>query len=194
MSAPKERTHDYAISYEGDVLPNEDYDELIVSNESIVQGIANLENVLLNEALIKEAEQQAKLERERALAENALQNAGVYVTLEEHRQNQLDLVDVASDMSMYRGGEKGGYATDDFRRRYSPKTADVERGARENHKKRVNRDIPRIYMAKQLKEAGFNSYDVDDDVVQMRSQLMSRYGGPANKKARAQWRASLKKQ
>lgn len=168
----------------------EELDSHPTSDTSIIQGMANLEAWRRDNAL---AEQDAKRMREQAVADKALQNAGVYVTLEEHLQNQRDLVDIASDLSMYRGGEKGGYKKKDFQVRYEPKAGDVEAGARANHKRLVNHDLPQIYKAAELKAAGFSSYDVDDDVTQMRSQLMSRYGGPDKKNARAKWRADLKK-
>lgn len=195
MTTLKERFHDFGIDDEDEVVPLEDFssDQLPASNAFRTQGLANLEQLNREQAEIDEFELIAKRHREQVVAERALENAGVYVTLEEHRQNQLDLVDIASDISMYKGGEKGGYKTEDFQGRYTPNTAHVEKGARTNHAKVVNRKLPEIYKAKELKDAGFNDQEVDYDAkTQMRVELMAKYGGPQNKKARAAWRKDLK--
>lgn len=191
MTNLKEQFHDFAVDDEGEIVPLEDtpYDERPASNAFRTQGIANLEARNAEQSLIEEAE---KKTREEAVANAALQKAGVYVTLDERRQDLLELVDIASDLSMYRGGEKGGYQAGDFQGRYASQAAQVEAGARRNHKKRVNQDLPRIYRANELEAAGFSAEDIKDDITQMRSQLMSRYGGPENKNTRAKRRAELR--
>ena len=189
MTVLKERFSNFGVDDEGDVVPLEDFEDIPVANESIVQGMTNLENWNREQALVEEAETEARHMREQAVAEHALQNAGVYVTLEQHRRNQLELADLVSDMSMYKGGEKGGYKAQDFQERYKGKTADVESGARSNHRKIIHHDLPRIYKAKELKAAGFDAQEVDYDAkTRMRLELMERYGGPKNKKARDAWR------
>lgn len=189
----KERFSNFAVNDEGDIVPLEDIptSEYPPSNAFRAQGMANLEQLRYEQVLIDEAEYQQKLQREQAIAVAALKNAGVYISFEEHFQNQVELVKIASDISMYRGGESGGYSSKDFRSRYEPQATSIEKGARTNHMKRVSQDLPRIYKAAELESAGFSSYDIQDDLVQMRSELMSRYGGPANKKARAKRRADL---
>lgn len=186
------------VDDDGDIKPYADIapgqDSIPATNAFIAQGMANLKALRREQDIVDEGEALLRRERERAVAAKALEHAGIYVTLDEHRQNQLQLIDIASDISMYRGGEKGGYATEEFRNRYEPQAGTVVKGARANHLKRVNQDIPRIYKAAELEAAGFSAYDIQDDITQMRSELMSRYGGPANKKARAERRASLKKQ
>ena len=190
MTTLKEQFHDFAVDDEGEIVPleNTPYDERPASNAFLTQGIANLETWHAEQGMIEEAEKKA---REQAVANAALKKAGVYVALDERRQDLLELVDIASDLSMYRGGEKGGYQASDFQERYAQQAARVEAGARGNHKKRVNQDLPRIYRAKELEAAGFSAEDIKDDLTQMRSELMSRYGGPENKKNRAERRAKL---
>lgn len=185
MSHLKERSHDFGVDDEGDIVPLEDYSDMPVANESIVQGMHNLEEVRRHERMIRE-------DREDRLAAKALENAGVYVTLEEHRENQRKLVDIASDISMYKGGEKGGYQTKEFNERYKDHSPVVEGGARRRHQKIVHEELPKIYRAAELKAAGFDPVLVDYDAkTTMRSELMSRYGGPQNKRARDKWRKRL---
>jgi len=184
--------NDSYVDDKGDILPfadvASDLNSHPVSSVSIAQGMMNLEQWRKEQEVVKQGEAELRKQREAILMQTALENTGVYVTLEDHRKNQQRLADIVGDVSMYRGGEKGGYKSTDFRNRYEPHTADVERGARQNHRKLVNHDIPEIYQAKALKAAGFDEHDVEDDVNRMRVELMQKYGGPENKKARAMWR------
>jgi hypothetical protein len=194
MSTLKERhDHLYGVNDDGDVVPLEDYDldRPLTDNESIAQGTANLQNHRINEELLAEDTILAKKAREAKVAQAAMENPGVFVTYQEHMANLRMLADAMSDISMYQGGEKGGYQTQDFQERYAPRAANVEAGARVNHSKVANQVIARAYKAEELIAAGFDKQDVEDDVIAMRIQLKRKYAGPQNKKARAAWRKSL---
>lgn len=131
--------------------------------------------------------------REHAVIDAALKNAGVYVTLEQHHQDMRDLVEVVADISMYEGLEKGGKNAPSFRQRFGARADDVAAGARTQHAWAINYTLPRMYRVLELVDAGFDQAIVEHDAkTTMRSQLMSKYGGPGNEKARQAWRASLK--
>jgi hypothetical protein len=198
MTIVKEKFGTGYLDEEGDVKPyadiQTDVDAPVPDNAFITQGIGNLEAVRANAdsvALIEAiAEADARIMREQKVAEEGLRSAGVFVTLEEHRANQVKIADIASGISMYKGGEKGGFKTDDFNQRYGFAAADVVRGALVNHRKLVNRELPSVYKAYELKAVGFEADDVDHDAkTTMRSEIMSRLGGPEKKKARARHRA-----
>lgn len=192
MTTLTERSHNFGVDDEGEVVPLENYATLPVANESIVQGMTNLETRRREQAEVEAAEHEAKRAREQAVAERALQNAGVYLTFEEQRQTQLALANFVSDVSMYRGGENGGYKSRSFNQRYQEKARDVEAGARKNHRQLVNHTYPELYKAAELKAAGFDAQDVEDEANKMRAQLIKHYGGPENEKTRAKWRSQNK--
>jgi len=186
---------DAFVDDEGNVMPYanvaDDLDARPVSDASIAQGITNLDTWRREQTMVEEAEASiAKENRMRALADDALKNAGVYVTFEENRQTQRDMIEVAATIAQYEGGEKGGYQTDNFKDRYKGKSAIVEAGARANHSKLVNHTIPRLYKADELIAAGFSKEDVFDDINQMRGELKSKYGR-GKEDARAKARAEL---
>ncbi|MGB3945735.1 MAG: hypothetical protein WBK76_02750 [Candidatus Saccharimonadales bacterium] len=183
------------LSDDGDVLPLADiadtFDRPPVSGASIVQGMANLELLRADDLLNQEAELDARRMRERRVADAAMASAGAYIPLEGLTQARLDILDAISAMSMYRGGEKGGYQSADFNRRYNLSAPTVESGARKNHRKLVNHVFPELLRASQLMAAGFERYDVDDMVNSTRMELMKDYGGPGNENARRRMRAKL---
>jgi len=197
MSLKERLTPDSYLSDDGDVLPYADiegtFDRPPVSNASIVQGMRNLEEHLEEQALERQAEDDARLLRERLVAEAALATAGAYTPLGELTQTRLDILDAISGMSMYRGGENGGYQSSDFQRRYGLDAPDVENGARKNHRILVNRVFPELLRASQLVDAGFERYEVEDMVNSTRMQLMKDFGGPENENARRRMRTQLKR-
>ena len=138
-------------------------------------------------------EQEQRRQREHAIIDAALKNAGVYVTLEQRHKDMRDLVEVVADISMYKGLEKGGQHSPDFRQRYGAKAGEVAAGAHARHLWVINYTLPRLYRVSELVDAGFDRDVVEHDAkTTMRGELMSKYGGPDNKKARGAWRASLK--
>lgn len=204
MSLRERINMDTYVDDNGDVLPYADvidqFDHPPVSNESIAQGMSNLEHVRRKADYDAQNAQEAEIDgekmhkrREHAIAEAALRAAGPHELIGEHVQTQLALLDAVSDISMYRGGEKGGYKSTDFNERYGPVAPRVERGARKNHQKLVNKTFPELLKASQLIEAGFDEYDVADMVNATRIKLLREYGGPEKEKARTQLRTALKK-
>lgn len=196
--ALKERLSPTAyLDEEGDVLPfadiQDDFDRIPAANASIVQGMTNLRSVQSERRDMELAEADGRRLREHKVAQAALETAGAYIPLEQLDENRLALLDAVSDMSMYRGGEKGGYQTSDFDKRYTPRTSRVEAGARRNHQKLVNKTIPELLKASQLVEAGFSQEDVDDKINVTRMLLMREYGGPENEPARRKFRTQLKR-
>lgn len=182
---------DTYVDNEGDVKPYADVaadlDAHPPTDAFITQGMANLDAWRQEQLVVEQAERQA---REQKLADDALKNAGVYVTLEEHKQTQRNLIEVTADIAQYEGGENGGYTRKDFKDRYKSKSDSVETGARINHKKLVNQTIPELYKADELITAGFSKEDVYDDITQMRGELKSKFGR-GKKNARAKARADL---
>ncbi|MGK2896471.1 MAG: hypothetical protein ACSLEY_02630 [Candidatus Saccharimonadales bacterium] len=180
----------------GEILPfaniETEFDSVVVQNSSIIQGKYNLEEYARQERNLAVFETAERKRREQLLMEVALKNAGVYETLEEHRETQLKLAEIAAHLSMYRGGEKGGYRSRDFQERYQQKSDQVETGARKNHRRLVNQEFPKLYKADELRSIGFDEHDISDDMTQMRYQLMKQYGGSENKKARNQLRKQNK--
>lgn len=188
--------HNTFLDDEGDIRSYEDvkdeFDRRPVSNESIIQGKANLARLRELEGQIDPFEADARRQREHMLAEHALAHAGPHSVIGEHRQTGLQILDAVATMSMYAGGEKGGYKTKDFNDRYGAAAPDVEGGARKNHQKLVRKTFPELLKASQLIEAGFTQYEVDDMVDEARIKLKRKFGGPENEKARSQMRARLK--
>lgn len=188
--------NDSYVDDNGDVRPYADIaselDAHPVSDASIAQGMTNLETWRKEQSMVEEGEAALRRSREEALAAEALANAGVYETLEEHRKTQLALADVASLIAQYEGGEKGGYQTSDFQNRYKSKASRVESGARKNHKKVVNQILPKLFKADELEAIGIPRHDIDDEITQMRHKLKAEYGR-GKEKAREQWRKQNKK-
>ena len=189
-------SQDAYLDDEGDVLPfadiRADFDRMPVSNASIVQGMTNLDRVHVESRDDQLAEIDARRMREQIVADAAMNSAGAFVPIEELNDSRLALMDAVSGMSMYRGGEKGGYQSKDFNDRYTPHTPHVEAGARKNHQNLVNKTFPELLKASQLIEAGFERYDVEDMVNGTRMQLMREYGGPDNESARRKIRKRLR--
>lgn len=194
MGTLKERSVGFGVDDNGDVVPLEDYQERPVANESIVQGITNLETHRSEQEWLEQAEIEDRHMREQSIANTALASAGVYIPLSELTQTKLGILDAVSQMSMYRGGEKGGYQSKDFRSRYGESSGTVEGGARQNHLNLVNKVFPELLKASQLVEVGFEKHDVNDMVNTMRMEIMDQYGGPDKEKARKALRARLKRQ
>jgi hypothetical protein len=206
MSHPKERFHDFAVTNEGDVVPLEDYDDLPVANESITQGMDNLNHARHMHAIENsdEFKTDAKHTREQAVIDQGLQDPGVYVTLEERYQDELDLMNLVSGANM-RGGKKrgvpGGFEVahrthPEILDRYGPQLPNVAEGARRNHRRMVNRDTLDIYHAAELKEAGIgDKEEVDFDArTMMPNAYRNRYYGTKEKDdARRVRRKYLKK-
>jgi hypothetical protein len=197
MSLKERLTPDSYLSDDGDVLPFADiedaFDRPPVSNASIIQGMRNLEQHLEEQRLEQQAESDVLHMRERLVAKAAMASAGAYTPLSELTQTRLDILDAVSGMSMYRGGENGGYQSSDFQRRYGLNAPDVENGARKNHRILVNRVFPELLRASQLVSAGFERYEVEDMVNSTRMQLMKDLGGPENENARRRIRTKLKR-
>ena len=173
------------------------YDRQPITNESIIQGTINLAEANMREAEIVtfEADMRKHREhREHALAAKALAESGPHSVIGEHIQTGIQLLDAISDMSMYQGGEKGGYKSRNFKMRYEANAPDVENGARHNHQKLVRKTFPELLRASQLIEAGFTEYEVGDMVDETRIKMKRKYGGPKNEKIRNKTRASLKSQ
>lgn len=190
--------HGNLLDSEGDIRSyadfDSDFDRQPVTNESIIQGTANLARQHSLEGEMAEFEADSRRRREHALAATALAEAGPHTVIGEHVETGLQLLDAISDMSMYQGGEKGGYKTRDFKNRYEAKAPEVESGARRNHQKLVRKTFPELLKASQLIQAGFTEYEVGDMVNETRIKLKDKYGGPENEKARSKMRAKLKGQ
>lgn len=191
----KERiSPDVILDDEGDVRSPADFDdqEFPVSNNSIIQGTHNLQEVRRLEELARKdgrnarvAAALAKMDREDAVIRAGYENPGVYMTLQQLYKVRSRLAEVAGIKSMYEGGEKGGYHTRDFLERYGKDAGKVEAGARVNHKKLVNDILPELFMAQDLIDAGIDPLDVNDELVGFRYRLREQYGGPDNEANRA---------
>lgn len=189
--------HGNFLDEEGDVQSSAniegEFDRVPVANESIIQGTNNLARERLLEEEMERFETDARKSREQAIAARALAEAGPHSIVGEHLQTGLKLLDAISDMTMYTGGEKGGYKTKNFNDRYKDDAPKVESGARRNHQILVNKTFPELLKASQLIDAGFADYEVADMVNEARMEMKHKFGGPENEKTRSQMRASLKK-
>ncbi|MBC7512280.1 hypothetical protein H7142_01290 [Candidatus Saccharibacteria bacterium] len=190
--------HDTVFDDEGDIGIyadfESDYDRQPITNESIIQGTINLAELNTREDEIATFEADMRKSREHALAAKALAESGPHSIIGEHIKTGILLLDAISDMSMYKGGEKGGYKSRNFKKRYEENAPDVESGARHNHQKLVRKTFPELLKASQLIEAGFTEYEVGDMVHETRIKMKRKYGGPKNEKIRNKTRASLKGQ
>lgn len=191
MTNITERTRHFAVADDGDIVSVHDYDELPTHNESIIQGTDNLASELAYESAMEAFEAQNKKDRERKIAEVALAQAGPHDIIGEHREVQRAIVDAVAEMSMYQGGEKGGYDTEAFQHRYKAKAGEVISGAKKNHLRLVNEVFPALLKSTQLVEAGFDKVDVDDMVNATRYKAKQEFGGPENKKKRTAMRKQL---
>lgn len=196
----------------GDVMPYadiaDDMDSVPTSNSSIVQGTANLEAVnraaQRNARREQEAEADAKNARESAVIAQGLENPGVYVTMEQRYQDELDLMNLVSGANQ-RGGKDprigGGFEVahrthPEILDRYQSQLPSVAEGARRNHRRMVNRDSLDVYHAKELIEAGIGHKDeiiFDARTVTLNAYRNRYYGSDEKDKARQARRRFLNK-
>lgn len=162
---------------DGEVKNAADYelDGPTVTNTSLAQGTANLEAMRKHERL---AQEDAHLEAIRD------KNPGVYVTLEQHYQDTLDLVDAISLMSIYKGLKAGGSLDPEFQKRYGEQTPHVIAGAEVNHRKLVDEVIPDIYHQSEFDQDVFDPIDVADDITLFRMEAVKKFGGLDKEKAK----------
>ena len=140
-----------------------------------------------------------KRAREKQLDEDAYwdgirsPDVGPHVSLERYYQDQLDLLDFVSGSLMRRGFKKAAPVDKTIQDRYGEDLPRVEAGAERNHKRSVHTELPRIYHADELIQAGFDADDVMFNAkTEMRVQAQQKYGGPQNKNKRAARRKELK--
>lgn len=180
----------------GEVLPyadvREDLDSTPPSDSSIVQGMFNLENSRKDTARLerfeKVAQVIARIAREQAVIDEGLQNPGVYTTLEQRFQNELDLMNIVAGANQ-RGGKvrsrPGGFEVahrtkQRIKDTYGDDLPQVAAGARRNHKRMENDDPLDVYQAQELIDAGIGDKDeiIFDARTQMKNEMRSRFYDP----------------
>ncbi|GEM_PF-1934877 len=206
MNHLNERFHNFGVNDEGDVVPVEDYTDLPVANESIVQGMDNLAHARRMRDIENSDEFQAdaKHAREQSVIDEGMRDPGVYVTLEQRYQDELDLMNLVSGANM-RGGKKrgvpGGFEVahrthPEILDRYGPQLPNVAEGARRNHRRMVNRDSLDIYHAKELIEAGIGDkeeVEFDARTMMLNAYRNRYYGTPEKDRLRQARRRFLRK-
>lgn len=195
-----ERVTGYGVNDEGDVVLLEDFDagevHTFPHNEfRVSHGEARDIDA---EAAKFDAQMLAqRRERERLIAQEAFANIpenAVFVTLEQHYRDQLDLLDAVMLAESKGGFKKGGQYTKEAKKRYDSNLPNVVAGSEVNHKRIVHHDFMDVYHAKELIDAGIEDKAVieHDAKTTVPSEVRSRLGGEQNKTKRRNYRKYLK--
>lgn len=182
------------VDEDGDIRFSQDVtvDCIPDSNESIIQGMFSIGGHQSEQDFVDEGEEWLRDLRMQEIASKALENAGVYVTLDEHKEHLRQVLYIASYLSMYQGGENGGYNTSEFKNRYKEKAPVVEARTRERHKYIIHTLLPKIYKVEEFVQAGYDREEIEWNAkTEMRLEIMAKLGGPENAKARADMRKRL---
>jgi hypothetical protein len=196
MSLKRRLDHNSYTDETGEVLPyadiQEDLDSTPPSDSSIAQGMFNLETSRKTEAQLerfeKVAQATARIAREQAVIDEGLQNPGVYTTLEQRFQNELDLMNIVAGANQ-RGGKvrskPGGFEVahrtkQRIKETYGDDLPQVAAGAKRNLKRMENSDPLKVYQAQELIDAGIGDEEEIkfDARTQMKNELRTRFYDP----------------